>query len=346
MAEITGISWADGTLNFWVGCTKVSTGDKGACEFCYAEAWANRWPAYRDTWGSGEARARFAHLLAKAMKLERLAIAKLAAGGGPFFCFSNSLSDIFDNEVPIEWLAEAFEIMRATPHVTYLLLTKRAQNIVKRFADTLPAPADKRDDALRAAWPRNAAIGCTIVTQAEADRDIPVLLAAKAALKPAFAFVSMEPLMEAVDLTRLSTFKWRGAEVLNALTGELRGMFGDYCPTKAPTLDWVIAGGESGLQARPSHPDWFRYLRYQCAEAGVPFHFKQWGEWAPGENCGPPSRTQTGAYLQTGNWFSQDFTVRQSEELHTDDAPDVWRAGKAATGRLLDGRTHDDRPAL
>jgi protein gp37 len=79
-------------------------------------------------------------------------------------------------------------------------------------------------------------------------------------------------------------------------------------------LDWVVAGGEIGAGARPTHPDWVRELRDQCVAAGVPFFFRQWGEWAPA----PPQR------------------------------PDqiVVRIGKRASGRLLDGHTWDEMPAV
>jgi protein gp37 len=162
-------------------------------------------------------------------------------------------------------------------------------------------------------WPRNAAIGCTVVTQEEADRDIPKLLAAKAALNPAFAFVSMEPLLGPVDLTRI-----RGDE--DEITDVLRGEFWTSRyqdePHTEQHLDWVITGGETDQgahKARPSHPDWFRSLRDQCAAAGVAYHHKQNGEWG---HC--PDRSAI---------------------------PDhVFRVGKKAAGRLLDAVTHDARP--
>lgn len=300
MAETTNISWCDATLNFWVGCTKVSTGPKGACEHCYAETWANRWPRYRGTWGSGAPRVQFKHLLAKAMELERRAIAKAAAGGGAFFCFSNSLSDIFDKEVPIEWLAEAFAIMRLTPHVTYLLLTKRPQNIVKRAEAAGGLPA-------------NAAIGCTAVTQAEADRDLPWLLAALAKLGAAFAFVSMEPLRELVDIS------WAlSRNPLDLAAGFLkRGMFSPGLETLR-RIGWVICGFESGAQAAPPDPRWARSLRDQCAVAGVPFEFKQWGAW---------------------HADAKAFT-----DVHGNNPPPRMKIGPKKSGRLLDGVLHDARP--
>lgn len=113
-----------------------------------------------------------------------------------------------------------------------------------------------------------------------------------------------------------------------------------------PRIDWVVVGGESGPQARPMHPQWARDLRDQCAAAGVPFLFKQWGEWAPGENCGGGPMTKT---EKTADWFADKWsfgtiTPRQSEECHIDDEPLLYRCGKKRAGRLLDGVTHDGYP--
>lgn len=318
MAERTGISWADATLNFWIGCTKVSP----ACDHCYAELWGKRFGV---KWGPGEVRRATKHILRKARALQRLAVAKRDAGGGAFLCFSNSLSDFFDKEIPLSLLAAAFEAMRAAPDVTFLLLTKRPGLIVKRSraaAELSLGVYASDDDGLRSWWPRNAVPLCTVVNQPEANSEIPKLLAAKAVLRPAFVGVSMEPLLGPVDLTRLDTMAFRGAEVVNALTGEAEGMFGDPAP-RVPKLDWVITGGESGTQARPSNPQWFRDLRDQCAGAGVPFHFKQWGEWVSVSEVEGPGRHYA---------FPDSRTVR--------------RTGKKISGRTLDHVTHDARPEV
>lgn len=107
----------------------------------------------------------------------------------------------------------------------------------------------------------------------------------------------------------------------------------------------MIVGGESGPNARPMHPDWALDLRDQCAEAGVPFLFKQWGEWAPGENCGGPlTRTERIADWWDGKWMFGTLTPSDSRGMHYDDEPTVYRCGKKKAGRHLDGRTHDEFP--
>jgi protein gp37 len=100
-------------------------------------------------------------------------------------------------------------------------------------------------------------------------------------------------------------------------------------------VQWVIAGGESGPRARPSHPDWFRSLRDQCAAANVPFHFKQWGEWAPdadGDRCIAPD--------------GRNMPNLEPNGSNGDGAARIRRIGKRRAGRVLDGRTHDDLPAV
>jgi protein gp37 len=96
-----------------------------------------------------------------------------------------------------------------------------------------------------------------------------------------------------------------------------------------PGLDWVVAGGESGADARPMHPAWARQLRDECAAAGVPFHFKQWGEWGPDDHGEKVHR----------------FVMTHPNVVIDSRMVRMFRSGKKAAGRLLDGRTHDDMPA-
>lgn len=162
--------------------------------------------------------------------------------------------------------------------------------------------------------PPNAALGATMINQEEWDRDLPKLKAAGESLGARFTFASVEPMLGPIDAR-----------------GQLPG--------------WVICGGESGQNARPMHPDWARSLRDQCSAAGVPFHFKQWGEWAPGECADhPQTRTERVAYLFANNWDFGSLTPRISQETHCDDGPDVWRFGKKRSGRKIDGVEHNGFP--
>ncbi len=232
MVANSAISWTDHTWNPWIGCTKISP----ACDHCYAEAWAKRYG--RAEWGDSPRQRTSAATWKQPFKWN-----KETPGA---FVFCASLADIFDNQVDPQWRRDAFDVMRATPRLTHLLLTKRPGNIEKLADEAGGLPA-------------NAAIGCTVVTQAEADRDVPKLLAVRQ--RPAFRFLSIEPMLGAIDLTMLD---WDGATGLHVLEG-------------APRINWVICGGESGPGARAIDPVWVRSLRDQCAAADVPFHFKQWG---------------------------------------------------------------------
>lgn len=170
-------------------------------------------------------------------------------------------------------------------------------------------------------WPLpNVWLGTSVEDQATANARIPHLLATPSAVR----FISAEPLLGALDLTRivleLSTAPERAKPdlTINALTG-WHGGAGD--PAR---LDWVIVGGESGPGARPMHPDWARSIRDQCEAAGVAFFFKQWGEW--GSAKGQPG------HLAIGHVF--------------DDGYQMIRLGKARAGRLLDGREWNQMPGV
>lgn len=231
MAE-TKIEWADFTWNPWIGCQKVSP----ACDFCYAEDMMDRRYG-RVHWGPGEDRVRTGAATWRApFKWDRLA----AQTGRRTTVFCLSLGDIWDNAVDPLWRRQAMQVMEQTPHLTYLLLSKRIGNAVAMC------------DPMRGghAFPENAALGATMVTQAEWDRDLPKLTEAGRVLGARFTFASVEPMLGPID-------------------------------ARGQLPHWVIAGGESGPGARPAHPTWFRSLRDQCQTAGVAFHFKQWGEHAP-----------------------------------------------------------------
>lgn len=248
MAENSGIEWTHHTFNPWIGCTKVSA----ACDHCYAEAWDARGLQGQPTrWGPRAERTRTS---AGNWSKPRTWNSKAKAAGVRYRVFCASLADVFDNHKSIlpEWRADLWRLIDATPHLDWLLLTKRPQNIAKML------PADWGDGR------PNVWLGTTVENQTEADRRIPPLLDVPARVR----FLSCEPLLGPVDLRSIP---WDEAAWVNALTGQIK--FSDHFWTR---IDWVICGGESGKDARPMHPDWARSLRDQCIAAGVPFLFKQW----------------------------------------------------------------------
>lgn len=285
MAENSAISWTRHTWNPWMGCTKVSP----ACDGCYAEALMDKRYG-KVQWGNNPRIRTGAHTWNDPMRWQRQA----EKDGDRPFVFCASLADIFDNQVDPQWRVDAFDVMRKTPRLVYLLLTKRPQNIV-RLADAAGG------------LPENAAIGTTVEDQKRADINLPALQVAKIELRPLFTFGSFEPLLGPIIIR----------------------------PAFMP--DWIITGGETdqgGHKSRLSHPDWFRSLRDQAADAGVPFHHKQNGEWLA---WGQIMADGTENYLSYGK--QPDFFQNRDGEIFS-------KVKKARSGRMLDGVTHDAFPEV
>lgn len=341
MAETT-IEWTKGpngekgfTFNPWIGCTKVSP----ACDHCYAE---NLMDARMRVvqWGAGQPRKRTSARnwndpLRWNAEAERL--------GVRYRVFCASLADVFDNEVPGSWRIDLLDLINRTPRLDWLLLTKRignAHGMLNTATRNLTGAAPTWWSA--EAWP-NVWLGATICNQAEADRDIPKLLATPARVR----FLSIEPLLGPLDLR---------FHIFSEPTGNFRTHAGKrQMELRKPAdggLHWVIVGGESGPQARPMHPQWARNLRDQCADAGVPFLFKQWGEWVPRSACYHTFEDGSDcASLDPGaaRWPCVRLTERGHNGRNLAHAGEgdhayMQRVGKKMAGRLLDGRTWDEVP--
>lgn len=252
MGDTTRIEWADRTHNHWEGCQKVGPG----CDHCYAEARNARFGGgTAPNWGPGAPR----RLTSQANRNKPLRWQREAeVDGSRPFVFCSSLADVFDNAVDPAWRADLFDLIRQTPNLVWLLLTKRPGNVLRMVADMAGG------EGVGVWWPTNAALGCTVVNQEEADRDLPKLLAAKASLQPAFAFLSMEPLLGPVDLVNV---RWaHGVSMQQAVADGPQAW-----------LDWVIVGGESGPHARPMDLAWARSIRDQLDNTPAVFNFKQVG---------------------------------------------------------------------
>lgn len=240
--------------------------------------------------------------------------------------FCASLADVFDNAVDPAWRTDLFSLIEKTPHLDWLLLTKRIGNVSKMLEDIAVCQNHLLSTEDHYKPLPNVWIGATICNQAEADRDVPKLLTTAAAKR----FLSIEPMLGAIDLTSLTT---ADGEQWNAFQAE-------EDDTPLTTIDWVIVGGESGHHARPMHPDWVRSLRDQCAADGVPFHFKQWGEWMPCNEmqCKHPGKHPDGR-ISDDYWF---LKVDASICASGDSGFLMAKVGKKAAGRLLDGREWDE----
>ena len=307
MANDTSIEWCDMTWNPWIGCTRVSPG----CQHCYAETMMDKRYG-KVKWGPQGTRVRTsADYWKQPLKWNREA----AAEGIRRRVFCASLADVFESKPDQsgdlrEWRFDLWNLIEATPHLDWLLLTKRPENVNDI------APYTYGGD-----WPRNIWIGTSVENQEYADKRIPELLTIPAAVR----FLSVEPLLGPVDLSQWLWADMPGKPRLNR-------------------IHWIIVGGESGHGARPMHPDWVRAIRDQCREAGVPFFFKQWGEWA----VTTPVWTAPHPGL-TGPWTTSYKSDKQSYFIG--DGIDtrhmkMEKVGKRRAGRLLDGREWNEFPKM
>lgn len=234
MAKDSRIEWTHHTFNPWWGCVKVSD----ACDNCYAEAWAKRLGA--DVWGAKNDRRFFGDAHWKE-PLKWNAEAKNEGVRRRVFCAS--MADVFEkNPILVPHRQRLLDLIAATPHLDWLLLTKRIHGVRK----LLPKGYE---------FPSNVWLGATVENQVVANKMIKYLLEFES---PSVRFLSCEPLLSDLNL--------KPYLIPNA---------------KGIKLNWVITGGESGAGSRPMNPEWPANIQKQCAEANVPFHFKQWGHWAP-----------------------------------------------------------------
>lgn len=261
MGETTEIRWTDSTFNPWWGCARVSE----ACQHCYAESWAKRFGV---EWGKKAERRTFGDKhWNEPLRWNRQA----EATGVRRLVFCASMADVFEDhpELPPE-RDRLWDLIPATPALTWQLLTKRPENIL----EMVPR-------AWLGSWPANVWAGTTVETQRWADERLPHLLKVPAPVR----FVSCEPLFGPVDLglqidhrsherDHITTDVW-----FQCLDCSTEDHVVDWTYPDGFQINWVIAGGESGPKAQPSDSDWFRSLRDQCKAASVPYLFKQWGEF-------------------------------------------------------------------
>ncbi|MFY9351664.1 MAG: DUF5131 family protein [Sphingobium sp.] len=326
MGKLTGISWCHHTFNPWEGCTRLSP----ACDNCFAAERAHRFG--NDRLWNGELRRTSSSNWQQPLKWDREA----AAAGERRRVFCASLCDVFDNQAPDEWRDNLWRLIEATPNLTWMLLTKRPQNVPKmlptRWRNITNGEAAQPDA------PRNIWLGVTAEDQERADQRVAIAARIGFILQWP-VFVSYEPALGPVDWTKIVIPGTQPGQ-LNALTGS-PAFFplnatrlgttidtGSYMP-----LNVIIAGGESGPAARPSHPDWFRSTRDQCADAGTVFHFKQWGLWTP-SRLGEEMRLLN--VRPNGDWEPSAGICGLDEALMTSQGSD---------DRRLDGMMHDRMPA-
>lgn len=348
MAEHSKIEWTDATWNPITGCSIKSPG----CIHCYAMRLAgSRLRGHPSRKGLTKA-SKAGPVWTGEVRFNEYWLTQPLGWKTPRMVFVCAHGDLFHENVPDEWIDRVLAVMALCPQHTFQVLTKRAERMHTylsgdRFAEAhaserigyaameimdglahvhaeagviaaslIHGPTPKVPGVI---WPRpekwplpNVWLGISAERQQEADERIPHLLATPAA----FRFVSAEPLLGPIDMSRVNTC---------AATG-------GYSTTQFIALDWIIVGGESGDGARPMHPNWARSLRDQCLVADVPFFFKQWGEYAPMPIEHPIERGTVKVRgcrrraVDMGNGFA------------------MVKFGKKAAGRTLDGVKHDAWP--
>lgn len=358
---MTAIEWTDEVWNPTTGCDRVSPG----CDHCYALTMAKRLKGMgaakyqRDgnpkTSGPGFGLAVHEDALMLPFGWRK-----------PRRIFVNSMSDLFHTEVSDDFIGEVFAVMALTPHHTFQLLTKRHARMRHLLNDEAfqgyVAGASARW-AMHAGNPRNIGrwplpniwLGVSVENDKWFDVRVPALLDTPASKR----FLSCEPLLGPINF---QPDDHTGHE--RDYDGGPEGGYwmcltcGDPDEDRAaewttqefpPGIDWVIAGGESGPRARPAHPDWFRTIRDQCANAGVAFHFKQHGAYAPVLDQPAYGDLWVAQDGTTRPWDHDDGRTRRGLEEwrtgpHGAESALMRRTGKKAAGRELDGRTHDEFP--
>lgn len=257
------------TWNPIIGCSKVSPG----CENCYAEKMAVRLahnpktPQYKSVIGRNVKAEKFEWIGSTRLVIEKLA--EPLHWRKPRVVFVCSMGDLFHESVSFDEINAVFSVMADNDKHIYIVLTKRPERLIQYIG--------WKEAQHGIPWePKpNVWMGVTAENQEQAEKRIPALLDVKAAVR----FVSIEPMLGPVNLTRLNIGVSLEEDVLNGKAYSLGEVYMD-----GSKLDWVICGGESGHNARPMHPDWVRSLCDQCKAANVPFFFKQWGEFRPAVN--------------------------------------------------------------
>lgn len=328
MGITTGIEWCHHTWSPWWGCTKVSSG----CKNCYADSWSNRWGF--KIWGQNADRRFFGDKHWN----EPIHWNRQAAELGERRRVFPSMCDPFEDRPDlVEPRARFLELIKATPCLDWMLLTKRPENIARLLPDGF----------LMQPFPPNMWFGFSAEDQKTFDERWDHFEAFARAWQPAVTFISLEPLIGPVDPDRAVCPVNIGDEEHDVWTHRVNG---------------IIVGGESKAtspkSARPMNPDWVRSIRDRCLEESCEFFFKQWGEWLPFEESAQPPfwNGQDGCTIDRHRF--PDLLLRSSDHEpvreESDDASSrgigyTWWApeldgvvyrliGKKLAGCQLDGR--------
>lgn len=260
MSTTTSIEWTDVTWNPVRGCSLVSAG----CANCYAMKQAHRFSRPGQPYAGLTALGPQGPRWTGKVTLVPDALDEPLHWRKPRRVFVNSMSDLFHEAVPDEFVHQVFAVMASASRHTFQILTKR-QERMRQWVTEFPQ-RDREQTISWRSWPLpNVQLGVSIEDQATADARIPILLETPAAVR----FVSAEPLLGP------TSFRWATWDSWKDLNGNRRRVVDQHDGLRM--LNWVIVGGESGPGARPCDVRWIRTIVEQCQEGGVPVFVKQLG---------------------------------------------------------------------
>jgi protein gp37 len=323
------IEWTEKTVNPTMGCNEVSE----ECTNCYAKLMAARLESMGQKDYEGTTRRLSSGKVVWTGKIN-FNIKKLEEAvkiKKPTVFFIDSMSDLFHPDIPFEFIWQCYVLMAEHPRHTFQILTKRPERRLEFYK--WMAEEMKPFEGLRVQ--KHIWEGTSVGTQKALDERAPHIDELKSMFPELVVWLSMEPLLESVNLEKLlspcgyycdhneeSFGDWM--EEHPDCNGEDH-YFSNHHPDKSK-IDWIVAGGESGHGARPMHPDWIRRIRDDCKTAGVPFLFKQWGSY-------------------------RHFRARDGILVSSNKKTHYWEDGsisvpisKKKSGRLLDGVLHDEYP--
>lgn len=363
MADGTKIEWTDATWQIITGCSVISPG----CRKCYAMRLAGTRLRNHPSRAGLTEMTKAGPVWNGEVRYNSEWLEQPLHWSKPRQVFVCAHGDLFHAKVRRAWLVEIFAVMAIAKRHTFQVLTKRADIMAAIIGDptfvdevwmAMPTIDNSSDGCARPEWPLpNVWCGVSVEDQRHAEERIPHLLVTPAAIR----WISAEPLLGPINLRSLQYESgdllpepmrvneercsldalrgvtiWPGCHYISpSIKTDARIIGGELYQSSGEgrKLDWVVTGGESGLDPHPMHPAWEEAIRLQCGAAGVAYFRKQWGAWRPA----PADFVPTGKRNERGKFAGV---------LDTNTGKTLWmeHVGKKAAGHLLDGVAHQAWP--